>query len=278
MNITAKAVAIVLMSMIASTVNAQTVSQNNEQKSAVLKITRSAKQVTMVSQSADGKKDTVVATKTRVCEVSDSVKLARYEAKLKGEQPTGAYFDNHNKDITGRVLSRPFVELGGGATYAFSSKEVRPVGRLTLGWEMKSLLIFGDFELGMKGFSTSDALTEHGVREGSEATGRYNTFTGVLNGAVKLWNSDNYNSFIAIFGGAGYTYAKTDGDDESIRFSSSFYQLRWQGGVLMKYGFNSHWGLTGRIYVQNPSNNEHDSDQDAAKLAIGAQLGVNYSF
>jgi hypothetical protein len=278
MNITAKAVVVVLISMMTSVVFAQTTSQNNEQKSAVLKITRSSKQVTMVTSDATGKVDTVVATRTRVCDVSDEVKLDRYEARLAGKEAHGAYFDNKNKDITGRKLSRPVFELGGGATYAPSNKEFRPVFRGTAGWEMRYMILFADFEFGTKGFSTSDALTDSGVREGAEVTGRYNTFTGVLNGAVKLYNSADFNSFVSLFGGAGYTYAKTDGDDESIRFSSSFYQFRWQGGILAKWGFSSHWGVSGRIYVQNPSNNEHDSDQDAGVLAVGAQLGVNYSF
>jgi hypothetical protein len=277
---TKKFVAIIVLGMMCATVStAQTENPvKGEQKSAVLKIHRTNKQVTMVSKTAEGKQDTTVATKTRVCDVSDEVKLARYEAKRRGEKPEGAYFNNKNKDITGRKLSRPFLEVGGGVTYAFSSKEVRPVFRGTFGWEMRYALLFADLEMSLKGFSTSNDLSEHGLREGAEASGRYNTFTGVLNGAVKLWNSSDFNSFIALFGGAGYSYAKTDGDDESIRFSSSFYQFRWQGGILAKWGFAEHWGLTGRLYVQNPSNNEHDSDQDAGKLAVGAQLGVNYSF
>jgi len=277
---TKKFVAIIVLGMMCATVStAQTENPiKGEQKSAVLKIHRTRQAVTMVTSDAAGKKDTVTATRTRVCDVSDSVKVARYEARLAGQEAPGTYFNNTNKDITGRLLSRPYVELGGGATYAFSGNEVRPVLRLTAGWEMRYFLLFADLEFGLKGFSTSDDLSEHGIREGAEASGRYNTFTGVLNGAVKLYNSSDFNSFLAIFGGAGYTYAKTDGDSEDIRFSSSFYQLRWQGGILAKYGFNEHWGLTGRIYVQNPSNNEHDSDQDAGKLAVGAQLGLNYSF
>jgi hypothetical protein len=269
--------AIVLMSMMfANVATAQTTT--DQSKSAVLKIHRTKQQVTMVTSDATGKNDTTVATRTRVCDVSDSVKLARYEAKRAGKTPEGAYFNNKNKDITGRKLSRPFLEVGGGVTYAFSSKEVRPVFRGTFGWEMRYALIFADFEFGTKGFSTSDALSEHGVREGAEVTGRYNTFTGVLNGAVKLYNSSDFNSFVALFGGVGYTYAKTDGDDESIRFSSSFYQLRWQGGIMGKWGINDHWGVSARAYVFNPSNNEHDSAQNAGKLAVGAQVALDYTF
>jgi hypothetical protein len=267
-----------LMSMAIAPVFAQAEKHESAEQKTVIKITRNKQQVTMVTSDADGKQDTTVAVRTRVCEVSDSVKLARYEARLKGETAPGVYFDNKNKDITGRKLSRPFVELGGGGAWLFSSKEFRPVGRFTLGWESRYTLIFADFEFGTKGFSTSDDLSEHGVRKGAEAEGLYKTFSAVANGAVKLWNSDNFNSFIALYGGVGYTYAKTDGDSDDIRFGSAFYQFRWQAGLLAKYGFNSHWGLTGRLYIQNPSNNEHDSAQDAGKLAVGAQVGVNYSF
>jgi hypothetical protein len=265
--------AIALMSAMffASVATAQTTT--DQSKSATLRITRNNKVITKTTAT-----DTIVAKKTTINQVSDSFKVARYEARLKGEQAPGTYFDNHNRDIEGKLLSRPFVELGGGATYAFSSSEFRPEVRLTLGWEMKPAIIFADFSLGWKGFSTSDDLSEHGLREGSEATGRYNVFTGTLNGALKVWQDARYLSYIAIFGGAGYSYAKTDGDSEDIRFSSSFYQLRWQGGVMAKYGFNEHWGVSARAYVFNPSNNEHDSDQDAAKLAVGAQVGVSYSF
>lgn len=264
--------AIVLMSMMfANVATAQTTT--DQSKSATLRITRNNKVITKTTAT-----DTVTAEKTTVNKVSDEYKLARYEARLKGEQAPGTYFDNHNKDIEGKLLSRPFVELGGGGNYLPSSKEFRPEVRLTAGWEMKPAIIFADFSLGWKGFSTSDDLSEHGLREGSEAEGRYNVFTGTLNGALKVWQDARYLSYIAIFGGAGYSYAKTDGDSEDIRFSSSFYQLRWQGGLLVKIGFNEHWGFSGRAYVFNPSNNEHDSAQDAGKLAVGAQVGVSYSF
>jgi len=263
--------AIVLMSMMFANVSFAQDSKNNQ--SAVLKITRGNNVITKTTAT-----DTIVAKKTTINQVSDSFKVARYEARLKGEQAPGTYFDNHNKDIEGKLLSRPFVELGGGGAWLFSSKEFRPEVRLTLGWEMKPALIFADFSYSGKGFSTSDNLSEHGIREGAEATGGYNVFTGVLNGALKVWQSDRYLSHVSLFGGIGYSYAKTDGDSEDIRFSSSFYQLRWQGGLLVKIGFNEHWGFSGRAYVFNPSNNEHDSAQDAGKLAVGAQVGVNYSF
>lgn len=264
--------AIVLMSMMfANVATAQTTT--DQSKSATLRITRNNKVITKTTE-----KDTIVAKKTRVCEVSDSFKVARYEARLAGKEAPGTYFDNHNKDIEGKLLSRPYVELGGGAAWLFSSSEFRPEIRATFGWEMKPALIFADFSFGWKGFSTSDDLSEHGLREGSEATGRYNVFTGTLNAALKVWQDARYLSYVAIFGGAGYSYAKTDGDDSEIRFSSSFYQLRWQGGVIVKVGINEHWGFSGRAYVFNPSNNEHDSDQDAGKLAVGAQVALGYTF
>lgn len=273
MKMTKVVVAVVAMcAMFATEVNAQTSSPKNEQ-SAVLKVTRSNRVITKTTAT-----DTVVAQKTTINQVSDEFKVARYEARLRGEKAPGEYFDNHNRDIEGKLLSRPYVELGGGAAWLFSSSEFRPEIRATFGWEMKPALIFADFSFGWKGFSESDDLSEHGLREGSEAEGRYNVFTGTLNAGLKVWQDARYLSYIAVFGGAGYSYAKTDGDSDNIRFSSSFYQLRWQGGLLVKIGFNEHWGFSGRAYVFNPSNNEHDSAQDAGKLAVGAQVALGYTF
>jgi hypothetical protein len=260
-------VALALMSVMTTEVFAQTSSQNkSNEKSAVLKIHRTNKQVTMVSETA-GKKDTVTATRTRVCDVSDSVKLARYEAKLKGEQPTGAYFDNHNKDITGKKISRPFVELGGGGTLLFDNSELRPELVVNAGWESRYFLLMATGYFSGKAFN-SDA----------EAGGSYQTFGGLLGGGPKLWSSNDFNSYLAVIGQVGYGYEKTDGDDEAIRFSSSFYGLKWRGLLRFHYGFNSHWGVSVDAGVTNTVRNHHDSDQDKGGVTAEATLTLGYSF
>lgn len=264
MNKTKVFFAIVLMSMIANVSFAQD-SKNNQ--SAVLRITRTNKQVTMVSQSANGKQDTEVATRTRVSEVSDEYKLARYEAKRRGEKPEGVYFDNHNKDITGRVLSRPFVELGFGGTYLFDNSEIRPELVVNAGWESRYFLLMATGFFSGKAFN-SDA----------EAGGSYHTFGGLLGGGPKLWNSNDFNSYLALIGQVGYGYTKTDGDDESIRFSSSFYGLKWRGLLRFHYGFNNHWGVSVDAGVTNTVRNHHDSDQDKGGVTAEATVTLGYSF
>ncbi len=265
---------IVLVSACVMSANAQAENPvKGEQKSAVLKITRSAKQVTMVTS-----KDTVTAVRTRVCDVSDSVKLARYEAKRRGETPETVYFDGHNKDITGRKLSRPFIELGFGGTYLFDNSEIRPELVLNAGWESRYFLLMATGYMSWKSFNSSDALTEHGLTEGAEASGRYNSFGALLGGGPKVWSSADFNTYLALIGQIGYGYCKTDGDSEAIRFSSSFYGLKWRGLLRFHYGFNNHWGLSVDAGVTNTVRNHHDSDQDKGGVTAEATVTLGYSF
>jgi hypothetical protein len=277
---TKKFVAIIVLGMMCATVStAQTENPvKGEQKSAVLKIHRTNKQVTMVSQSADGKKDTITATKTRVCDVSDEVKLARYEARRAGKTPETVYFDGHNKDITGRVLSRPFLELGGGLNWLFENKELRPELVLNFGWESRYFLLMATGFMSWKSFNDSDKLTDHGIVEGAEASGRYNTFGGMLGGGPKLWSSNDFNSYLALIGQVGYGYTKTDGDNTDIRFSSSFYGLKWRGFARFHYGFNSHWGVSIDAGVTNTVVNNHDSDQSKGSITGEVTATLGYSF
>jgi hypothetical protein len=236
-------------------------------QSAVLRITRTNKQVTMVSKTAEGKQDTVVATRTRVCDVSDSVKLARYEARRAGKTPETVYFDNKNKDIEGKKISRPFIELGFGGTYLFDNSEIRPELVINAGWESRYFILMATGYFSGKAFN-SDA----------EAGGSYHTFGGLLGGGPKVWNSANFNSYLALIGQVGYGYEKTDGDDEAIRFSSSFYGLKWRGLLRFHYGFNNHWGVSVDAGVTNTVRNHHDSEQDKGGITVETTLTLGYSF
>jgi hypothetical protein len=256
--------AIALMSVMFANV---TTAQTTKDQSAVLKIHRTRQQVTMVTSDAAGKVDTVTAVRTRVCDVSDEVKLARYEAKRRGEKPETVYFDNKNKDIEGKKISRPFVELGFGGTLLFDNSELRPELVLNAGWESRYFILMATGYFSGKAFN-SDA----------EAGGSYHTFGGLLGGGPKLWNSANFNSYLALIGQVGYGYEKTDGDAEDIRFSSSFYGLKWRGLLRFHYGFNNHWGLSVDAGVTNTVRNHHDSDQDKGGVTAEATVTLGYSF
>lgn len=269
-----------LMSMAIAPVFAQAEKHESaeQNKSAVLRINRTRQQVTMVTSDATGKKDTTVATRTRVCDVADSIKLERYEAKRAGKTPETVYFDGHNKDITGRKLSRPFVEVGGGLNWLFENKELRPELVLNFGWESRYFLLMATGFMSWKSFNDSDKLTDHGIVEGAEASGRYNTFGGMLGGGPKLWSSNDFNSYLALIGQVGYGYTKTDGDAEDIRFSSSFYGLKWRGFARFHYGFNSHWGVSIDAGVTNTVVNNHDSDQSKGSITGEVTATLGYSF
>lgn len=255
-------VAVVAMcAMFATEVNAQTSSPKNEQ-SAVLKVTRSNRVITKTTAT-----DTVVAQKTTINQVSDEFKVARYEARLAGKEAPGSYFDNHNRDIEGKLLSRPFVEAGFGGTLLFDNSELRPELIVNVGWECRYFLLMATGYFSGKAFN-SDA----------EAGGSYNTFGGMLGGGPKLWSSNDFNSYLALIGQVGYGYEKTDGDAEDIRFSSSFYGLKWRGFARFHYGFNEHWGLSVDAGVTNTVRNHHNSEQDKGGITAEATLTLGYSF
>jgi hypothetical protein len=254
--------ALVLMSMFVNVSYAQ----DSTTKSAVLKVKRSAREVTVQT------KDTVETyTKTRNADVS-------FETKKAVVDGNAVAFNNFNKDIEGRKLSRAFVELGGGMNYIFDGSEFRPEIRATLGWETKHTLLFVNGFMSLKGHNVSSDKTENGITEGAEAEGRYNVFGATFNAGWKLWQDARYRSYVAIYGGAGYGYCKTDGDDDAIRYTSSFYGLLYQGGVKAKWGFSEHFGLTFNAEFGNSARNFHDSEQDMNNFAIKALLGLNYTF
>ena len=129
-----------------------------------------------------------------------------------------------------------------------------------------------------KGFNTSTNLTANGVTEGAEATGHYTTFNATLGFAGKVWQDARYRSFIALYGDAGYGYCKTDGDNENIRFTSSFYGFVWEGGIKAKWGFSRHLGLNVDLGVGNVARNFHDSEQDMGAIALKGVLSLVYTF
>ena len=273
MKMTKVVVAVVAMcAMFATEVNAQTSSPKNEQ-SAVLKVTRSNRVITKTTAT-----DTVVAQKTTINQVSDEFKMARYEARLKGETAPGAYFDNENRDIEGNVLSRPFVEIGGGGSYLFSGSEFRPTLNATIGWEKKNMLIFSTFDASWKGYNVSSDLTDDGMVEGAEASGRYNSLNATLNFAYKVLQDARYMSYVAPYVGAGYGYCKTDGDSEEIRYSSSFYGFLWTAGVRGKWGLSRHVGIAVNLSVGNVARNYHDSKQDMNAIGLKGSITLGYTF
>ena len=254
--------ALVLMSMFVNVSYAQ----DSTTKSAVLKVKRSSTEVTATTAT-----DTIVTTRTRNCDVA-------FDYKKESVDGNAIAFDNFNKDIEGHKLSRPFVELGFGGTYIFDGSEIRPELRAILGWETKHTLLFVNGFMSWKGYNVSDDVTENGIVEGAEATGRYNTFGAIMNMGWKLWQDARYRSYVAIYGGGGYGYCKSDGDAEEIRYTSSFYGLLYQAGVKAKWGLTQHVGLTFDVSFGNAARNFHDSEQDMNNFALKGLIGLNYTF
>ena len=236
------------------------------QTPAVLDVQRSAKKVVVTTSV-----DTTTYVKTR----NNAVSFEQKKDVVNGE---AVAFDNVNKDVEGNLLNRPFVGIGGGGSFLFSGNELHPILSATIGWEKKNMILFADFGLSMKGHNVSSDTSDDGVVEGAEAVGRYNTFTATANIGWKLWQSDRYRSYVAIYGGAGYGYAKTDGDNDDVRYTSSFYGFVWQAGLLTKIGFNRHFGLGLNLHVGNAARNYHDSEQDMSAIKIGALASLIYTF
>jgi hypothetical protein len=257
----------VLMGMFSAlclTINAQA------QNAAVLDIQRSKKQVQVVVADSAAT-DTITYTRTR----NNAVDFETKKAVVNGESYA---FDNKNKDVEGNLLSRPFVGIGGGASYLFDGNELRPSLSATIGWEKKNMLLFADFNMSWKGHNNSSDTSEDGVIKGAEVSGRYNTFAATANIGWKVWQSDRYRSYVAPFAGAGYGYCKTDGDADDVRYTSSFYGFVWQGGVIAKIGFNRHFGVGLNVHVGNAARNYHDSEQDMSAIKLGAMASLIYTF
>lgn len=244
---------------------------NAQAQSAVLDVQRSKKQVQVVVANDSNKVDTITYVKTR----NNAVSFATKRAFVNGESYA---FNNQNKDAEGNRLSRPFLGIGGGASYLFNGSELRPTINAIVGWEKKNLIIFCDFNMSWKGYNVSSSTSDNGVVEGAEAEGNYNTFGATANLGLKVWQSDRYRSYVALYGGAGYGYAKTDGDAEEVRYTSSFYGLVWQAGVMTKIGFSKHFGLGLNLHVGNAARNYHDSEQDMSAIKLGAVANLIYTF
>jgi outer membrane protein W len=244
---------------------------NAAAQTAVLDVQRSKKQVQVVVANDSNKVDTITYVKTR----NNAVSFEQKRSFVNGESYA---FDNKNKDAEGNRLSRPFLGIGGGASYLFDGNELRPTLNAVIGWEKKNMILFADFSMSWKGYNVSSSTTDNGVTEGAEAEGQYNTFGACANIGWKLWQSDRYRSYVAPFAGAGYGYCKTDGDADDVRYTSSFYGLVWQAGVMTKIGFSRHFGLGLNLHVGNAARNYHDSEQDMSAIKLGAVANLIYTF
>lgn len=248
-----------------------TVNFAQAQNAAVLDVQRTKKQVTVIVANDSAATDTITYRRTH----NNAVDFKTKQAFVNGE---AVAFNNVNKDVEGNLLSRPFVGIGGGASYLFDGSELRPTINAIVGWEKKNMIIFADFNMSWKGYNISSETTDNGVVEGAEADGRYNSFNATANIGWKLWQSDRYRSYVAPFAGAGYGYAKTDGDAEEVRYTSSFYGLVWQAGVMTKIGFSKHFGLGLNLHVGNAARNYHDSEQDMSAIKLGGSASLIYTF
>jgi hypothetical protein len=254
-------VALALMSVMTTEVTAQTSSQ----KSAVL-VSRSKSAITMTTAT-----DTVTTTRT----TNDKVSFDYKKSNVDGN-PSAIAFDNKNKDIEGKKLSRAFLALAGGANFQFSGSEFRPEGRILFGREAKSLVFFADLFLSGKKLNESEELTENGVKKGADFTGKYLDYGGKLNVGFKILQDSRYRNWLAIYAGAGYGFSKTDGDDAPAMSSNSGFL--YGGGLLGKMALNNHWGIVGQIEFGNVVRCYHDSDQDLGNFAGKLLVGVSYTF
>jgi hypothetical protein len=252
-------VALALMSVMTTEVSAQTSSQ----KSAVL-VSRSKQVITKTTAT-----DTVSTTRT----TNDKV---TFDYKKEAVDGNAIAFDNKNKDIEGKKLSRAFIALAGGANFQFSGSEFRPEGRILLGRESKDLVFFADLFLSGKKQNESDELTDNGVRKGADFTGTYLDYGGKLNVGFKLLQDARYRNWLAIYGGAGYGFSKTDGDQAQVVSSNSGFLFG--GGILGKASLTDHWGIIGQLEFGNVVKCYHDSDQKLDNFALKALLGLSYTF
>lgn len=137
MKLTAKAAVVVLISMMTSVVTAQTTSSNMS----TVTVSRARKVIDMTTS-----EDTLHTTQKRNIDVPFDYKKANVDS---GNEAAIA-FDNHNRDIEGKKLSRAFIALEGGLSYQLDGAEIQPEARLLIGREAKSLVFFADLFLSGK--------------------------------------------------------------------------------------------------------------------------------